>query len=145
VGEARVVSDPAVMLGKPVIAGTRITVELVLERLAAGESVEGIVASHSRLTPEGVRAAIDYAIQAVRQSTGSMVIDKDWLRQAVTEMNARLGIAHDPNANYLRSRELAAADGVDPNDNAFAREIIRMREEKLFGDDEDTPEEHDRS
>ena len=35
-----VVSDPKVMMGKPVIAGTRITVELILEKLAAGETVE---------------------------------------------------------------------------------------------------------
>ena len=36
-------SDPNVMMGKPVIAGTRITVELVLEKLAAGETVEQIL------------------------------------------------------------------------------------------------------
>ena len=35
-----IVSDPAVMMGKPVVAGTRITVELILEKLAAGETVE---------------------------------------------------------------------------------------------------------
>jgi uncharacterized protein (DUF433 family) len=40
-----IISDPQVMLGKPVIAGTRITVELVLEKLAAGKTVEQI---HSR-------------------------------------------------------------------------------------------------
>lgn len=32
--------DPAIMMGKPVIAGTRITVELILEKLAAGETIE---------------------------------------------------------------------------------------------------------
>jgi uncharacterized protein (DUF433 family) len=50
-------SDPAVMMGKPTITGTRITVELVLEKLAAGESLEQILQAHPRLTPEGVRAA----------------------------------------------------------------------------------------
>ena len=35
-----IVSDPNVMMGKPVIAGTRLTVELILEKLAAGETVE---------------------------------------------------------------------------------------------------------
>jgi len=35
----RIVSDPSVMMGKPVIAGTRITVELILEKLAAGGAV----------------------------------------------------------------------------------------------------------
>ncbi len=43
-------TNPAVMMGKPVVAGTRITVELVLEKLAAGETVEQILDSHPRLT-----------------------------------------------------------------------------------------------
>lgn len=38
-----IVSDPAMMMGKPVVAGTRITVELILEKLVAGETVEGIL------------------------------------------------------------------------------------------------------
>lgn len=54
-------SDPAVMMGKPVIAGTRITVELILEKLAAGETVEQVIESHPRLTKETVLAALDYA------------------------------------------------------------------------------------
>ena len=56
-----VTSDPAIMLGKPVIAGTRITVELILEKLAAGESVEQILDEHPRLTRDGVIAAIQFA------------------------------------------------------------------------------------
>lgn len=56
-------SDPAVMMGKPVIAGTRITVELILEKLAAGESVEQILDAHPRLTREGVSAALMYAVR----------------------------------------------------------------------------------
>ena len=42
-------AKPSIMLGKPVIAGTRITVESILERLAAGESVEQILDSRPRL------------------------------------------------------------------------------------------------
>ncbi len=49
-----IVSDPEVMMGKPVIAGTRITVELILEKLAAGETPEQILESHPRLTPESI-------------------------------------------------------------------------------------------
>ncbi len=56
-----VTSDPNVMMGKPVIAGTRITVELVLEKLAAGESVDQILSEHPRLTEAGIRAAIAFA------------------------------------------------------------------------------------
>jgi uncharacterized protein (DUF433 family) len=61
-----VVSDPRVMMGKPVIAGTRITVELILEKLAAGETVEQLVDSHPRLTAEAVRAALAFAADALR-------------------------------------------------------------------------------
>jgi uncharacterized protein (DUF433 family) len=59
-------SDPAVLMGKPVIAGTRITVELILEKLAAGETVEQIAAAHPRLTEEGIRAALSFAAEALR-------------------------------------------------------------------------------
>ncbi len=61
-----IVSDPEVMMGKPVVSGTRITVELILEKLAAGESPEQIIAEHPRLTEEDVRAALDFAGRALK-------------------------------------------------------------------------------
>ena len=45
------------MMGKPVVAGTRITVELILEKLASGETVEQLLGAHPRLTEEGIFAA----------------------------------------------------------------------------------------
>jgi len=59
-------SKADVMMGKPVIAGTRITVECILERLGAGESIEQIVAEHPRLTRESVLAAVEFAARALR-------------------------------------------------------------------------------
>jgi len=61
-----IVSDPAIMMGKPVIAGTRITVELVLEKLAAGEAVEQILDAHPQLTREAIKAALAFAAEALR-------------------------------------------------------------------------------
>ncbi len=61
-----VVSDPAVMMGKPVIRGTRITVELILEKLGAGETLDQIIAAHPRLTEEAVRAALAFAAESLR-------------------------------------------------------------------------------
>lgn len=61
-----ILSDPNVMMGKPVIAGTRITVELILEQLAAGESYEQILEAHPRLTRETIQAALAFAAQALR-------------------------------------------------------------------------------
>lgn len=59
-------SNPEIMMGKPVVAGTRITVEIILEKLAAGETFEQLVASHPRLTEEGIRAALAFAAEALR-------------------------------------------------------------------------------
>lgn len=64
--EARIVSDPAVMLGRPVVAGTRITVELILEKLAAGEPVAQIQRAHPHLPSGSVEAALAYAAAVVR-------------------------------------------------------------------------------
>ena len=63
---ARIVTDPDVMLGKPVIEGTRITVELVLERLAAGDSVDDVLVSYPFLVREQVLSAIAYAASIVK-------------------------------------------------------------------------------
>lgn len=59
-------SNPRIMMGKPVIAGTRITVELVLEKLAAGETIEQVLDAHPRLTRQAVLAALGFAAQALR-------------------------------------------------------------------------------
>jgi len=59
-------SKPEVMMGKPVIAGTRITVELILEKLGAGETIEQILEAHPRLTREGILAALEFAARALR-------------------------------------------------------------------------------
>jgi uncharacterized protein (DUF433 family) len=57
----RIKRDSKIMMGKPVIAGTRITVEHVLRCLASGDTVEHILANYSHLTVEDIRAAQAYA------------------------------------------------------------------------------------
>ena len=56
-----IVSNPNVMMGKPVIRGTRITVELLLEKFAAGQSEEQILLAHPHISREGIRAALAFA------------------------------------------------------------------------------------
>ena len=63
---ARIISDPQIMMGKPVVAGTRVTVETILERLSAGETTESIVEAFPNLTLEAVRAALAFAATALR-------------------------------------------------------------------------------
>jgi uncharacterized protein (DUF433 family) len=57
----RIKRDPAVMMGKPVIVGTRITVEHVLRCLAAGDSIEHILGNYPQIAAEDIRAAQAYA------------------------------------------------------------------------------------
>jgi uncharacterized protein (DUF433 family) len=56
-----ITKDEGVMLGKPTVAGTRLTVELILEKLAAGEGVGQIVEAYPRLDREAVREALLFA------------------------------------------------------------------------------------
>jgi uncharacterized protein (DUF433 family) len=58
--------DPEIALGKPVVRGTRITVEFLLEKLGAGESIADLLRAHPRLTEAGVRAALLYAAAVLR-------------------------------------------------------------------------------
>ena len=64
--DRRIVSDPQIMMGKPTIAGTRITVESIIEKLAAGENTEMILEAHPRLTPEDIQAALGFAAESLR-------------------------------------------------------------------------------
>ena len=54
-------SNPSIMMGKPVITGTRIPVELILEKIAAGETIEQLLEEYPRLTEEDVRAALYFS------------------------------------------------------------------------------------
>ena len=62
----RIVADPAVMVGKPVVRGTRIPVELVLEELAHNLEVAELLAAHPGLTREDVKACLAYAEAIVK-------------------------------------------------------------------------------
>ena len=57
----RIEVNPNVMLGKPVIRGTRIPVELVLRKLGEGATEADLLDAYPRLTPEDIGAALAYA------------------------------------------------------------------------------------
>jgi uncharacterized protein (DUF433 family) len=69
-------SHPNIMMGKPVVAGTRITVELILEKLGAGETVEQILEAHPRLTRPAILAAIEFAAHALRADVVYPVLEQ---------------------------------------------------------------------
>ncbi|HRJ22179.1 MAG: DUF433 domain-containing protein [Bryobacteraceae bacterium] len=63
----RIVVDPKILTGKPVVRGTRISVELVVELLAAGWSHKQILASYPHLSEEDIRACLAYAGELLRE------------------------------------------------------------------------------
>jgi uncharacterized protein (DUF433 family) len=71
-----IVSDPKVMMGKPVVRGTRITVELILEKLAAGETMEDLLTDYPHLTTEAIHAALGFAAQALRADVVYPFVDE---------------------------------------------------------------------
>ncbi|NER08668.1 MAG: DUF433 domain-containing protein [Okeania sp. SIO3C4] len=64
----RITADPAIMLGKPCIAGTRITVEAVLRLLAAGAAIERTLEAYPHIEREDVMAALAYAADLSAQA-----------------------------------------------------------------------------
>ena len=61
----RIQIDPAIMMGKPVIRGTRITVELILRKLAEGASDNELLEDYPHITKEDIRAAVAYDAASV--------------------------------------------------------------------------------
>ncbi|HDZ00152.1 MAG TPA: DUF433 domain-containing protein [Nitrospirae bacterium] len=57
----RIVTNPKIMLGKPVIKGTRLTVEIIIEKIAYGETIEDLKRDYPFLTENDIRAALLYA------------------------------------------------------------------------------------
>jgi len=63
--EDRIVVDPDVMAGKPVVRGTRIPVDAIIRRLAAGMSVSDVLEEYPNLQPADVKAALEYGARVV--------------------------------------------------------------------------------
>jgi uncharacterized protein (DUF433 family) len=61
----RITINPEIMLGKPVIKGTRITVEIILRKLAEGMTIEEIIKSYPQLTKEDILAVLEYAADVI--------------------------------------------------------------------------------
>ena len=66
---ARISIDPAVMMGKPCVKGTRITVEHILRKLGAGRSVAEVLEAHPQLTEDDLRAALAFAADYMQHET----------------------------------------------------------------------------
>jgi len=61
----RIVTNPKIMHGKPVIKGTRLAVELIVEKVAYGETIENLKKDYPFITEDDIRAALLYAAKCV--------------------------------------------------------------------------------
>ncbi len=71
-----IVSDPEILVGKPVVKGTRLSVELVLDRLADGWTAQDLFQSYPRLTPDALQAVFAFAAEVLK--------DEDYVARAKT-------------------------------------------------------------
>ena len=72
----RITSDARIMVGKPVIRGTRLTVDLVLNRLAHGDTAESILTEYDYLHPDDIRACLLFASRCMEDvSSVSLVAE----------------------------------------------------------------------
>ena len=85
----RITADPAVMMGKPCIAGTRISVELILRKLGAGRSIADLLEAYPQLTEDDLRAALAFAADYLRH--GTVLAAEPWLWPA---LRGSLGTEH---------------------------------------------------
>jgi uncharacterized protein (DUF433 family) len=67
----RITKDPAIMVGKPVVAGTRIPVERVIAHLARNPELDDLFAAYPELTTEDVKACLQYAREALEHERGA--------------------------------------------------------------------------
>lgn len=65
--KAKIVSDPRILGGKPVIKGTRISVELIMNFLSAGMSINDILVEYPELKKDEIQLAVDYANKLVKK------------------------------------------------------------------------------
>jgi uncharacterized protein (DUF433 family) len=61
----QIITDPAILGGKPIIAGTRISVQLILEKVRDGWSIDDLLDDYPQLTRDQVSAALAYAASAM--------------------------------------------------------------------------------
>ena len=67
--QSRISADPSVMMGKPCIKGTRITVELILRKLGAGRTFAELLGDYPQLSADDLRAALEFAANYIQHES----------------------------------------------------------------------------
>jgi len=71
-----ITTDPKILYGKPAIKNTRISVELILDKLSAGESMDDLLAAYPRLSRDAIYAALAFASEAIKNQKVHAVTSK---------------------------------------------------------------------
>src|SRR5260370_33604056 len=87
----RIVIDPRIMVGKPVIKGTRIPVKLILKRLAENLNPKRLFEEYPRLTEDDVKASLTYAEQLVEQEEQQLPPSSQQKQSSVEEVLSLAG------------------------------------------------------
>jgi uncharacterized protein (DUF433 family) len=74
--QGRIVVNPDIMLGKPIIRGTRITVEIILRKLGEGATAKDLLEAYPHLTAEDIQAAMAYAADTLAHEDNVLVEPK---------------------------------------------------------------------
>jgi uncharacterized protein (DUF433 family) len=111
----RIVQDPEILLGKPVIKGTKIPVHVILEYLAHNPDFDQLFADYPRLTIDDVKACFDYAQQLIEaQEEPFAVIDR--MREACNDVSLQvLEQEAMRSVTYARERRRQYATGTPPH------------------------------
>lgn len=75
--QSQIISDPNILGGKPVISGTRISVELILDRVASGMSIKEVLKDYPHLSTQNIQAAISYAKNLVSRKSNRSTLDTE--------------------------------------------------------------------
>ena len=134
----RVACDPKVMVGKPVIKGTRLTVEFILNLLAHGSTIEEILNEYEGLAVEDIMACLLFASQSL-SSTAFMPLDAEsaWMRFLVDECTGPTVAqwlrdqAHEVLSVHEEARGMVDDDILD---KAHDEERILITNDKDFGE-----------
>ena len=97
----RIERDPAVMVGKPVIKGTRITVEHILRDISNGISPEEIADAYLRLTVDDVRAALSYPGEVTAPVGPDLGSEEEAIREGLADLAAGRTIPHRDISEWL--------------------------------------------
>lgn len=87
--QTQIISDPKILGGKPVIAGTRISVELILDRVASGMSTKEITKDYPHLTVKQIQSAISYAKNLVSRRSQRIKIHSEPATLYTHEISSR--------------------------------------------------------